>query len=59
MLCTAAEFQFDESEADKVMRAYRVLKEDAKLVCEIGPCEYSKCMFLLFDRFGVYCCVFS
>lgn len=51
--------QFGEEESDQVMRAYHVLKEGAKVVCDVGPCEYSTCMFSLFDRFGVYWCVFS
>ena len=51
--------QFEENERDSVLRAYEVLKEGAKMVCDIGPCPYSTCMFSLFDRFGVYWCVFN
>lgn len=51
--------QYEEGEREKVQKAYETLKEDAKMVCDIGPCPYSPCMFSLFDRFGVYWCVFN
>ena len=50
---------FEENERDCVVRAYHALKDGATLVCDIGPCDYSECMFSLFDRFGVYWCVFN
>ena len=51
--------QFETEESVRVVQAYNVLKNGAEIVCDIGPCEYSKYMFSLFDRFGVYWCVFN
>ena len=51
--------QFDKEENARVVHAYDALKNGADIVCDIGPCEYSECMFSLFDRFGVYWCVFN
>ena len=52
-------FHFEANEADKVDRAYEILKENARIICPIGECSYSRRMFSLIDRFGVYWCLFS
>ena len=49
---------YEKNEADKVRMAYEILSKGANVVCALGPCAYSDCMFSLFDRFGVYWCVF-
>lgn len=50
---------FEEIEADKVLYAYDILKDEAKIVAPVGECSYSKCMFALTDKFGIYWCIFS
>jgi PhnB protein len=50
---------FEENEVEKVHYAYEVLRDGAKIVCPIGKCPFSECMFALVDKFGVYWCVFN
>lgn len=52
-------FHFDESESDKVLYAYEILKDGAEIVAPVGECPFSKCMFALTDKFGIYWCIFS
>ena len=50
---------FQEDEQCKVERAYEALKVGARIIVPIGECPYSRCMFALIDRFGIYWCIFS
>jgi len=50
---------FEENEVDQVKLAYEVLKNGADIVCPIGECPFSKCMFGLIDRFGINWCIFN
>ena len=50
---------FEQNEVEKVKHAYEVLRTGAKIVCPIGECPFSKCMFALIDEFGVNWCLFS
>jgi PhnB protein len=52
-------FHFEESEIEKVKHAYEVLKDGAEILCPLGECSYSKCMFALIDKFGVSWCLFT
>lgn len=52
-------FHFKENEVDKVKHAYEILKDGAQMVASIGECPFSKCMFALIDKFGIYWCIFS
>jgi len=49
---------FEENEKDMVRRAYDVLREGARIVCDLGQPSWSPYMFALVDKFGVYWCVF-
>ena len=49
---------YEAHERDRVEKVYKLLSREADVVCGLGPCAYSDCMFSLFDRFGVYWCVF-
>ena len=51
-------FQLGEAGEASVIKAYDVLKEDAKIDYSLGAIEWSRKMFSLVDRFGVYWCVF-
>lgn len=51
-------FHFGEGGEKNVKDAYEVLKEGATIVTDLGPCDYSSCMFALIDRFGIYWCLF-
>lgn len=51
-------FHFGEGGEDKVLKAYDLLKEGAAIHVPLGPCDYSRCMFSLTDRFGVCWCLF-
>lgn len=50
---------FGEDEADKVKKAYEVLKEGAQISCDLGPCPFSSCMTSLVDKFGISWCIFA
>lgn len=50
---------FESNEMEKVKHTYEVLKGGAEIVCPIGECPFSKCMFALIDKFGVNWCVFA
>ena len=50
---------FGPGHADKVRKAYEVLREDAVILYPMGPVSFSPCMFGLVDKFGVNWCVFE
>ncbi|HEX2927532.1 MAG TPA: VOC family protein [Ruminiclostridium sp.] len=50
--------QYGEGEEDKVKKAYEVLKEGAKILFPLGPCDFSTCMADFIDKFGVRWCLF-
>lgn len=50
--------QYEPSEVEKVKRAYDVLKIEAMIYNELGPCDYSALMADFIDRFGVRWCLF-
>ncbi len=47
-----------EGHEETVKAAYAVLREGAAVDFEIGPCDFSPCMFSLVDRYQVRWCVF-
>jgi len=49
---------FEAGEEDFVRKAHDVLKEDAKIISELGPCLYSPLETDLIDKFGVRWCIF-
>lgn len=52
-------FHFEENEVENVKHVYEVLRTGSKIVCPIGECPFSSCMFALIDKFGVYWCIFN
>lgn len=50
---------FEASEEDLVQKAYDVLKDDAKIISELGPCLYSPFETDLIDKLGVRWCIFT
>ena len=44
---------FGESKEDIVHKAYDVLKEGAKILTPLGPCDFSPLMTDFIDKFGV------
>jgi len=52
-------FHFEKTEIENVKKAYEILKDGAKIVCSLGPCSYSQCMFALIDKFGTNWCLFG
>lgn len=51
-------FDFGEGGEENVIKAYEALKEDAEIICPLGPCSYSPLMAALIDKFGISWCVF-
>ena len=49
---------FGEGKEELVQKAYNTLKDDAKILYSLSPCEYSALMFDLIDKYGVRWCVF-
>lgn len=49
---------FGEGEENTVKKAYEVLKDGAKILVPLGPCEFSPCMADLIDKYGVRWCLF-
>lgn len=49
---------FGKGKEEKVKKAYDVLKEGAKIIYPLGPCNYSVLMADLVDRYGVRWCIF-
>lgn len=50
---------FKEDEKQKVDQAYEFLKEGAKILFPLGPCDYCSYMVDMIDRFGIRWCLFS
>ena len=50
--------QYEPSEVEKLKKAYDVLKAEAVIYFELGPCDYSDLMTDFIDRFGVRWCLF-
>lgn len=44
-------FGIENEEALK--KAYEILKEDGQILYPLGPCDWSKCMADVIDKFGV------
>ena len=42
-----------------VEKAYEALKEGARILFPLGPCDFSSCLVDLIDRFGVRWCIFT
>lgn len=40
-------------------QAWEALKEEAKNIVPISPCDYRPCMFSLINRFEIYWCIFN
>lgn len=49
---------YGEGNEDKVRKAYEVLKEDAKILMPLAPCEFSSLMTDFIDKFGIRWCLF-
>lgn len=52
-------FHFGPGEADKVYKAFEVLKDGAEPHGPVGDSGWSKHMFSLVDKYGVHWCVFE
>lgn len=50
---------FGEGGEPFVRKAYEVLKRDAISCTPIGDCGYSRCQFVVTDKFGVCWCIFE
>lgn len=49
---------FGEGGKRKVDQAYDVLKEGARILVPLGPCDYCSYMVDMIDRFGIRWCLF-
>jgi PhnB protein len=49
---------YGEGNEDRVRKAYEVLKEDAKILMPLAPCEFSPLMTDFIDKFGIRWCLF-
>ena len=49
---------FGEGKETIVQKIYNVLKNEAKIISPLGPCDYSPLETDLIDKFGVRWCVF-
>jgi PhnB protein len=49
---------FGEGKEELVQKAYNTLKDDAKIIYPLSPCEYSTLMVDLIDKYGVRWCIF-
>ena len=49
---------FGEGKEDIVKRIYDVLKDEARSVSPLEPCDYSPLNAVLVDKFGVWWCIF-
>ncbi len=49
---------YGEGNAEKVQKAYEILKTDAKILIPLAPCEYSSLMTDFIDKFGIRWCLF-
>jgi Uncharacterized protein conserved in bacteria len=49
---------FGEGSEETVIKAYEILKVEAKVIYPLAPCEYSPLMTDLIDKYGVRWCLF-
>lgn len=49
---------FGEGKEKSVQKAYDMLKDSAKILYPLGPCEYSVLMVDFIDKYGVRWCMF-
>ena len=49
---------FGEGKEELVQKAYNTLKDGAKILYPLSPCEYSTLMADLIDKYGVRWCIF-
>ena len=50
--------EFGEGHEEDVKKAYDILKEDAHILIQLAPCEYSPLMADLIDKYGIRWCLF-
>lgn len=50
---------FGKEERACVEKAYGALKDGARILFPLGPCDFSSCLVDLIDRFGVRWCIFT
>lgn len=50
---------FGEGKEELVLKAYHALKDGAKILYPLSPCDYSELMVDLIDRYGVRWCIFE
>ena len=49
---------FGKGKEELVQKAYNALKDGAKILYPLNPCEYSTLMVDLIDKYGVRWCIF-
>lgn len=49
---------FGEGKEELVQKAYNTLKDGAKIIYPLSPCDYSTLMVDLIDKYGVRWCIF-
>lgn len=49
---------FGEGNEMQVVKAYETLKDGARALYPLSPCEYSPMMFDLIDKYGIRWCIF-
>jgi len=47
-----------EDQEPLLLQIYEALKDGAEILTPLGPCPYSKLLFILIDRFGINWCIF-
>lgn len=50
---------FGDEEIENVKKSFEILKTDSQILFPLGPCDYSKCLVDLIDKFGVRWCLFA
>ena len=50
---------FGKGKEEIVQKAYDTLKDGAKIICPLSPCNYSTLMVDLIDKYGVRWCIFA
>jgi len=51
--------QFGAENADKIQKAYEVLKEGSEIITPFGEFFFSPCGVELIDKYGVWWCLFA
>jgi len=51
-------FEYGEGNEERLKNAYEILKENAKILMPLAPCEYSALMTDLIDQYGIRWCLF-